>query len=152
MVILTFIKEESMKKQYKEYKVFDKDISEFVLSDKHAFYTHEEIEIEAIEDIYDLNIIDLKNFINEKIETGSFTDLLEKLCRNRLLKIIPMLVLDEKEFFIYDSFYKNKETQSEIGKKLGVTRQSVNKVVKKINDKFDYAGKNITLHYYEEII
>ena len=152
MVILTFIKEEAMKKQYKEYKVFDKDISEFVLSDELSFYTHEEIEIEAIEDIYDLNIIDLKNFINEKIETGAFTDFLEKLCRNRLLKIIPMLVLDEKEFFIYDSFYKNKETQSEIGKKLGVTRQSVNKVVKKINDKFDYAGKNITLYYYEEII
>ena len=141
-----------MKKQYKEYKVFDKDISEFMLSEELSFYTHEEIEIEAIEDIYDLNIIDLKNFINEKIETGAFTDFLEKLCRNRLLKIIPMLVLDEKEFFIYDSFYKNKETQSEIGKKLGVTRQSVNKVVKKINDKFDYAGKNITLYYYEEII
>ena len=141
-----------MKKQYKEYKVFDKDISEFILSEELSFYTHEEIEIEAIEDIYDLNITDLKNIINEKIEAGSFTDFLEKLCRNRLLKIIPMLVLDEKEFFVYDSFYKNKETQSEIGKKLGVTRQSVNKVVKKINDKFDYAGKNITLHYYEEII
>ena len=141
-----------MKKQYKEYKVFDKDISEFVLSDELSFYTHEEIEIEAIEDIYDLNITDLKKIINEKIEAGSFTDFLEKLCRNRLLKIIPMLVLDEKEFFVYDSFYKNKETQSEIGKKLGVTRQSVNKVVKKINDKFDYAGKNITLYYYEEII
>ena len=141
-----------MKKQYKEYKVFDKDISEFMLSEELSFYTHEEIEIEAIEDIYDLNITDLKNIINEKIEAGSFTDFLEKLCRNRLLKIIPMLVLDEKEFFIYDSFYKNKETQSEIGKKLGVTRQSVNKVVKKINDKFDYAGKNITLYYYEEII
>ena len=120
-----------MKKQYKEYKVFDKDISEFMLSEELSFYTHEEIEIEAIEDIYDLNITDLKNIINEKIEAGSFTDFLEKLCRNRLLKIIPMLVLDEKEFFVYDSFYKNKETQSEIGKKLGVTRQSVNKVVKK---------------------
>ena len=141
-----------MKKQYKEYKVFDKDISEFMLSEELSFYTHEEIEIETIEDIYDLNITDLKKIINEKIEAGSFTDFLEKLCRNRLLKIIPMLVLDEKEFFIYDSFYKNKETQSEIGKKLGVTRQSVNKVVKKINDKFDYAGKNITLYYYEEII
>ena len=141
-----------MKKQYKEYKVFDKDISEFILSEELSFYTHEEIEIETIEDIYDLNITDLKKIINEKIEAGSFTDFLEKLCRNRLLKIIPMLVLDEKEFFVYDSFYKNKETQSEIGKKLGVTRQSVNKVVKKINDKFDYVGKNITLHYYEEII
>ena len=141
-----------MKKQYKEYKVFDKDISEFILSEELSFYTHEEIEIETIEDIYDLNITDLKKIINEKIEAGSFTDFLEKLCRNRLLKIIPMLVLDEKEFFVYDSFYKNKETQSEIGKKLGVTRQSVNKVVKKINDKFDYAGKNITLHYYREII
>ena len=141
-----------MKKQYKEYKVFDKDISEFMLSEELSFYTHEEIEIETIEDIYDLNITDLKKIINEKIEAGSFTDFLEKLCRNRLLKIIPMLVLDEKEFFVYDSFYKNKETQSEIGKKLGVTRQSVNKVVKKINDKFDYAGKNITLYYYEEII
>ena len=92
-----------MKKQYKEYKVFDKDISEFAIPDKQNFYTYGEIKIEAIEDIYDLNIIDLKNFINEKIETGSFTDLLEKLCRNRLLKIIPMLVLDEKEFFIYKS-------------------------------------------------
>ena len=107
-----------MKKQYKEYKVFDKDISEFMLSEELSFYTHEEIEIETIEDIYDLNITDLKKIINEKIEAGSFTDFLEKLCRNRLLKIIPMLVLDEKEFFVYDSFYKNKETQSEIGKKL----------------------------------
>ena len=141
-----------MKTQYKEYKVFDKDISEFTLPDKQNFYPCGEINIETIEDIYDLNITDLKKFISEKIETGTFTDFLEKLCRNRLLKIIPMLVLDEKEFFVYDSFYKNKETQSEIGKKLGVTRQSVNKVVKKINDKFDYAGKNITLHYYEEII
>ena len=141
-----------MKKQYKEYKVSDKDISEFVLADRQNFHFYENIDIEAIEDIYDLNITDLKKFINEKIEAGTFTDLLEKLCRNRLLKIIPMLVLDEKEFFVYDSFYKNRETQSEIGKKLGVTRQSVNKVVKKINDKFDYAGKNITLHYYEEII
>ena len=141
-----------MKKQYKEYKVFDKDISEFILSEQQNFYSHEEIEIETIEDIYDLNIIDLKKFISEKIESGTFTDLLEKLCRNRLLGIIPMLVLDEREFLVYDSFYKNKETQGEIGKKLGVTRQSVNKVVKKINDKFDYAGKNITLHYYEEII
>ena len=141
-----------MKKQYKEYKVFDKDISEFILSEELSFYTHEEIEIETIEDIYDLNITDLKKIINEKIEAGSFTDFLEKLCRNRLLKIIPMLVLDEKEFFVYDSFYKNKETQSEIGKKLGVTRQSGNKGGKKINDKFDYAGKNITLYYYEEII
>ncbi len=141
-----------MKKQYKEYKVFDKDISEFVLPDEQNFYSYEEFKIETIEDIDDINIADLKEFLNEKIETGAFIDFLEKLCRNRLLKIIPMLVLDEKEFFVYDSFYKNKETQSEIGKKLGVTRQSVNKVVKKINDKFDYAGKNITLHYYEEII
>ncbi|MCP1226174.1 MarR family transcriptional regulator [Sebaldella sp. S0638] len=141
-----------MKKQYKEYKVFDKDISEFVLPDEQNFYSYEEFKIETIEDIDDINIADLKEFLNEKIETGAFIDFLEKLCRNRLLKIIPMLVLDEKEFFVYDSFYKNKETQSEIGKKLGVTRQSVNKVVKKINDKFDYAGKNITLHYYEEIM
>ena len=141
-----------MKKQYKEYKVFDKDISEFILPDEQNFYSYEEFKIETIEDIDDINIADLKEFLNEKIETGAFIDFLEKLCRNRLLKIIPMLVLDEKEFFVYDSFYKNKETQSEIGKKLGVTRQSVNKVVKKINDKFDYAGKNITLHYYEEII
>ena len=141
-----------MKKQYKEYKVFDKDISEFILPDEQNFYSYEEFKIETIEDIDDINIAELKEFLNEKIETGAFIDFLEKLCRNRLLKIIPMLVLDEKEFFVYDSFYKNKETQSEIGKKLGVTRQSVNKVVKKINDKFDYAGKNITLHYYEEII
>ena len=146
------MKEEMMKKQYKEYKVFDKDISEFILPDGQNFHSYEEIKIETIEDIDDLNITVLKEFLNEKIETGAFVDFLEKLCRNRLLKIIPMLVLDEKEFFVYDSFYKNKETQSEIGKKLGVTRQSVNKVVKKINDKFDYAGKNITLHYYEEVI
>ena len=124
-----------MKKQYKEYKVFDKDISEFVLPDEQNFYSYEEFKIETIEDIDDINIADLKEFLNEKIETGAFIDIHEKLCRNRLLKIIPMLVLDEKEFFVYDSFYKNKETQSEIGKKLGVTRQSVNKVVKKINDK-----------------
>ena len=138
-----------MKKQYKEYKVFDKDISEFMLSEELSFYTHEEIEIETIEDIYDLNITDLKKIINEKIETGAFTDFLEKLCRNRLLKIIPMLVLDEKEFFVYDSFYKNKETQSEIGKKLGITRQSVNKIVKKINMKFENASGNIIEHYYK---
>ena len=141
-----------MKKQYKEYKVFDKDISEFILYDEKTLYQCEETKIESIEDIYDLNIADLKEYVTEKINDGSFTDFLEKLCRNRLLKIIPMLVLDEKEFFVYDSFYKNKETQTEIGKKLGVTRQSVKKVVNKINDKFDYAGKNITLYYYEEII
>ena len=138
-----------MKKQYKEYKVFDKDISEFMLSEELSFYTHEEIEIETIEDIYDLNITDLKKIINEKIETGSFTDFLEKLCRNRLLSIVPMLVLDKREFFVYDLFYKEKETQSEIGKKLGITRQSVNKIVKKINMKFENASGNIIEHYYK---
>ena len=137
-----------MKKQYKEYKVIDKDISGFLLYDKKIPHDYGEIEIEAIEDICDLNISDLKKIIYEKIEAGDFVDFIEKLCRNRLLSIIPMLVLDEREFFVYDLFYGNKETQAEIGKKLGITRQSVNKIVKKINAKFDSASGNILRHYY----
>ena len=137
-----------MKKQYKEYKVIDKDISEFLPYDEAIFHNDNEIEIETIEDICDLNIISLKKFMCEKIEEGNFVDFIEKLCRNKLLSIIPMLILDEREFFVYDLFYKNKETQAEIGKKLGVTRQSVNKTVRKINNKFEIASKNIIKHYY----
>ena len=137
-----------MKKQYKEYKVIDKDISEFLLYEEKISHGYGEIEIEVIEDICDLNINDLKKIIREKIENGDFIDFIEKLCRNRLLDIIPMLVLDEREFFVYDLFYRNKETQSEIGKKLGITRQAVNKIVKKINAKFDSASGNILRHYY----
>ncbi len=137
-----------MKKQYKEYMVLDKDIAEFSFYDEKNFYNCDEIIIETIEDMHDLNINDLKKLINEKIEDGNFIDLIEKLCRNRLLSIIPKLVLDKKEFLVYDLFYKKKETQSEIGEKLGVTRQSINKVVKKINVKFDIASENILNHYY----
>ena len=68
------------------------------------------------------------------------------------MKIIPMLVLDEKEYEIYSLFYKNRETQSEIGKKIGVTRQSISKILKKINGKFDYASQNITNHYHEQVM
>ena len=135
-----------MKKQYKEYKVFDKDISEFILSDENSF-TQNFNNIESIEDIYELSIIELKEYISSEIDGGNFIFLLEKLCRNRLMKIIPMLVLDEREYYVYDLFYKDCETQSEIGKKLGVTRQSINKIVKKINTKFDSATKNITNYY-----
>ena len=90
----------------------------------------------------------------EKIEDGNFIDFIEKLCRNRLLSIVPMLVLDKREFFVYDLFYKEKETQSEIGKKLGITRQSVNKIVKKINMKFENASGNIgiTLKTWTKIV
>ena len=128
-----------MKKQYKEYKVIDKDLSGFLLYDEKISDSFYEIEIEAIEDICDLKISDLKKIMCEKIEDGNFIDFIEKLCRNRLLSIVPMLVLDKREFFVYDLFYKERETQSEIGKKLGITRQSVNKIVKKINMKFENA-------------
>jgi DNA-directed RNA polymerase specialized sigma subunit len=137
-----------MKKQYKEYKVLDKDISEFYLYDEKKIFNFDETEIETIEDIYDLSVSDLKKWICEKIEDGEFMDFIEKLCRNRLLSIIPILVLDKKEFLVYDLFYKNKETQTEIGKRLGVTRQSINKTVKKINMKFDIASENILNNYY----
>lgn len=137
-----------MKKQYKEYKTIDKDITDFILYDEKSFNPLYENEIEFIEDIDELSVSKLKQYIIEKIDEGDFISLLEKLCRNRLLKIIPMLVLDEREYLIYDLFYNNMETQSEIGKKIGVTRQSINKIVKKINTKFDYASKNITDHYY----
>lgn len=137
-----------MKKQYKEYKTIDKDITDFILCDEKNFNLLYEKEIEFIEDIDELSLSELKQYIIEKINEGDFISLLEKLCRNRLLKIIPMLVLDEREYLIYDLFYNNKETQSEIGKKIGVTRQSINKIVKKINTKFDYAVSNITKHYY----
>lgn len=132
-----------MKKQYKEYKVIDKDLSEFLLYNEKISDSFYDIEIEAIEDICDLKISDLKKIMCEKIEDGNFIDFIEKLCRNRLLSIVPMLVLDKREFFVYDLFYKEKETQSEIGKKLGITRQSVNKIVKKINMKFENASGNI---------
>ena len=137
-----------MKKQYKEYKVIDKDLSEFLLYNEKISDSFYDIEIEAIEDICDLKISDLKKIVCEKIEDGNFIDFIEKLCRNRLLSIIPVLVLDKKEFLVYDLFYKDKETQTEIGKKLGVTRQSINKAVKKINAKFDTASENILKYYY----
>ena len=137
-----------MKKQYKEYKVLDKDISECYLYDEKKIFNFDETEIETIEDMYDLSVGDLKKCICEKIEDGEFMDFIEKLCRNRLLSIIPILVLDKKEFLVYDLFYKNKETQTEIGKRLGVTRQSINKTVKKINMKFDTASENILNNYY----
>ncbi|MDR2879803.1 MAG: MarR family transcriptional regulator [Fusobacteriales bacterium] len=139
-----------MKKQYKEYKVIDKDLSEFLLYDEKISYSFDEIEIEVIEDMWDLKVSDLKKIMCEKIEEGNFVDFIEKLCRNRLMNIVPMLVLDKREFFVYDLFYKKKETQSEIGKKLGITRQSVNKTVKKINTKFENASGNITEHYYKQ--
>ena len=56
------------------------------------------------------------------------------------------------KYEIYSLFYKNRETQSEIGKKIGVTRQSISKVLKKINGKFDYASQNITNHYHEQVM
>ena len=111
-----------MKKQYKEYKVIDKDLSGFLLYDEKISDSFYDIEIEAIEDICDLKISDLKKIMCEKIEDGNFIDFIERLCRNRLLSIVPMLVLDKREFFVYDLFYKEKETQSEIGKKLGMTQ------------------------------
>ena len=128
--------------------VFDKDISEFYIYDEKAFYNHDETEIETIEDIYDLSVCKLKKYICEEIENGEFVDFIEKLCRNRLLKIIPKLVLDKKEFLIYDLFYKKKKTQVEIARKLEVTRQSINKTIKKINMKFDIASENILNGYY----
>ena len=140
-----------MKKQYKEYKTLDKDISDLIIYDDNMFLSPEN-EIEFIEDIDDLNLLELKKYIIEKIDIGDFINLLEKLCRNRLMKIIPMLVLDEKEYEIYSLFYKNRETQSEIGKKIGVTRQSISKILKKINGKFDYASQNITNHYHEQVM
>ena len=102
-----------MKKQYKEYKVIDKDLSEFLLYNEKISDSFYDIEIEAIEDICDLKISDLKKIMCEKIEDGNFIDFIEKLCRNRLLSIVPMLVLDKREFFVYDLFYKEKETQSD---------------------------------------
>ena len=140
-----------MKKQYKEYKTLDKDISDLIIYDDNMFLSPEN-EIEFIEDIDDLNLLELKKYIIEKIDNGDFINLLEELCRNRLMKIIPMLVLDEKEYEIYSLFYKNRETQSEIGKKIGVTRQSISKILKKINGKFDYASQNITNHYHEQVM
>ena len=137
-----------MKKQYKEYMVLDKDISEFYLYDEKSFYNHDEMEIETIEDLYDLSVSNMKKYICEKIENGEFIDFIEKLCRNRLLRIIPKLVLDKKEFLIYDLFYKKNKTQTEIAKRLGVTRQSINKTIKKINMKFDIASENILNGYY----
>ena len=133
-----------MKKQYKEYKTLDKDISEIIIYDQNMFLSPE-YEIEFIEDINDLNLMEVKKHIIEKIDNGDFINLLEKLCKNRLMKIIPMLVLDEKEYEIYSLFYKSRETQAEIGKKIGVTRQSISKILKKINTKFDYACQNITI-------
>ena len=41
-----------MKKQYKEYKVSDKELSEFLLYDENISDSFYYIEIEAIEDIY----------------------------------------------------------------------------------------------------
>ena len=62
-----------MKKQYKEYMVLDKDISEFYLYDEKSFYNHDEIEIETIEDIYDLSVSNVKKYICEKI-TATFKE------------------------------------------------------------------------------
>ena len=80
-----------MKKQYKEYKTLDKDISEIIIYDQNMIISPE-YEIEFIEDINDLNLMEVKKHIIEKIDNGDFIKQLEKLCKNRLMKIIPMLV------------------------------------------------------------
>ena len=138
-----------MKKQYKEYKVVDIDISEMLLCDEKKFYSFEN-EVESIEEINELEIKEMKKYILNKIENAEFINFLEKLCRNRLLKIIPYLVLDEKECSIYTLLYREKETQAEIGKQLGITRQAVNKTVKKIDKKFESAAENVRKYYINE--
>ena len=56
-----------MKKQYKEYKTLDKDISEIIIYDQNMFLSPE-YEIEFIEDINDLNLMEVKKHIIEKID------------------------------------------------------------------------------------
>lgn len=128
-----------MKRQYKQYLTIDENIFDFPIA-----ASDEETKFESIEDLEEVNIKDLKNIITEKIESGAFIEFLEKICRNRLYKIIPMLVLNEDDLKIYDLFYKQRKTQDEIGKEFNVTRQAISRRIQNINKKFECQAKNLT--------
>lgn len=128
-----------MKRQYKQYLTIDENIFDFPIA-----ASDEETKFESIEDLEEVNIKDLKNIITEKIESGAFIEFLEKICRNRLYEIIPMLVLSEDDLKIYDLFYKQRKTQDEIGKEFNVTRQAISRRIQNINKKFECQAKNLT--------
>ncbi len=123
-----------MKVQYKEYKVLDKDIGELIM----LRIAEEDIfTMSTIEDIEEMKIKGIICELEEILKSGKIIDFLNTLSRNKLKSIIRKLVLNREELQIYELHYKKGYTQADIRKMLGITRQSVNKKVKKMNEKME---------------
>lgn len=122
--------------QYKEYKVLDKDIGELIML-KIAGEDIFPKSISTVEDIEEMKIKDFMWELDEILKSGKIIDFINTLSRNKLKSIIKKLILNKEELQIYELHHKKGYTQSEIGKMLGVTRQSVNKKVKKMNEKME---------------
>jgi RNA polymerase sigma factor (sigma-70 family) len=122
--------------QYKEYKVLDKDIGELIML-KIAGEDLFPSSMCTVEDIEEMKIKDFMFELEEILKTGRIIDFINTLSRNKLKGIIKKLILDREEIQIYDFYYKEKCTQQEIGKMLGITRQSVSKRLKKIDKRIE---------------
>ena len=142
--------------QYKEYLCMDKDIGELIMlkaANVNLFHktmiSIEDIEEMKIKDfMMELDeivkkgqIIDFMMELDEIVKKGQIIDFLNIIAKSKLKKIIKLLILDADEIVVYNSYYKNHETHEEIGKKFGVTRQSISKKLKKINQKIENTTK-----------
>ncbi|MCP1225698.1 MarR family transcriptional regulator [Sebaldella sp. S0638] len=122
--------------QYKEYKVLDKDIGELIML-KVAGEDLFPKSIVTVEDIEEMKIKDFMWELDEILKSGRIIDFINTLSRNKLKTIIKKLVLNREELQIYDLHHKQGYKQGDIGKMLGVTRQAVNKKVKKMNERLE---------------
>ena len=125
-----------MRIQYKEYKVLDKDIGELIML-KAAGEDMFPKSVSTVEDIEEMKIKDFMFELDEILKSGKIIDFINTLSRNKLKSIIKKLILTREELQVYNFHYKKGYTQADIGKMLGMTRQSVNKKVKKINEKLE---------------
>ena len=125
-----------MRIQYKEYKVLDKDIGELIML-KAAGEDMFPKSVSTVEDIEEMKIKDFMFELDEILKSGKIIDFINTLSRNKLKSIIKKLILTREELQVYNFHYKKGHTQADIGKMLGMTRQSVNKKVKKINEKLE---------------
>ena len=120
--------------QYKEYKVLDIDIGELLMLE---IAKEDQFSIVTIEDIEEMKIKDFMWELDEILKSGKIIDFINTLSRNKLKRIIRKLIFTREELQIYDFHYKKGYTQAEVGKMLGVARQSINKKVKKMNEKME---------------
>ena len=127
------------------------ELTAFVLFDLGYQYTtrvdfyglmpnvYKDIKIKYItpEDIEEMKIKDFMWELDEILKSGKIIDFINTLSRNKLKRIIRKLIFTREELQIYDFHYKKGYTQAEVGKMLGVARQSINKKVKKMNEKME---------------